>query len=105
MAKRKTYSQEVPAFVGIDRRGNFAWGTIRPTREGCLEVIERFGGAVNGFPDRLRIMPVFIGYDLNRQLAFQLGDDQPQPTDPDSGTKIRLTVNSLPCQTINNPAC
>lgn len=76
MTKRKTYAREVSAFVGIDAAGNLAFGTIRSSREECAAIIERIAPAVEGFPPPLRIMPVFIGLDLNTQLAMPL--DGPQ---------------------------
>lgn len=72
MAKRQSFSRTVPAFVGIDGRGHFAWGTMRPTREACAEMIERWSSPVAGFPPPLQIMPVTIGLDLHHQLAMPL---------------------------------
>ena len=79
MGKRRSFDKEIPAFVGVDGRGVFAWGTIRATRESCAEAIERFASPVAGYSPPLRIVPVWIGFDLNRQLAFELDDTPAQP--------------------------
>lgn len=56
--------------------GRLAWGTIRPTREACVQEIERTNPAVEGFPAPLRAMPVFIGLDLNTQLHMPLDEER-----------------------------
>lgn len=73
---RQRHRTEIAAYAGFDVRGNPAWGTIRPTREACAEIVERIAPAVGGFPPPLTIWPVYIGHDLNRQLDIPL-DDKP----------------------------
>lgn len=82
--RRKKHPQEIDAFAGVMPGGQIAWATVRPTRDACLAMCERFQPTLEGQPSYLRIMPLAIGYDLNRQLAFQLGDDQPRAGDPEA---------------------
>lgn len=84
MGKRKTHQHEIAAYVGIMPGGGFAWATVRPSREECAAMCERFQPSLAGHPSYLRIMPLWIGYDLNRQLTFQLGDEQPRAGDPEA---------------------
>ena len=70
--KRKPYGTEIPAYAGFDQNGTPAWATFRPTREACAEAVERVAPAVEGFPPPLRILPVFIGLDLNTQPDLPL---------------------------------
>lgn len=71
MPPRKSYAREIPAYAGFDPSGRPAWGTFRASREECAAVIERIAPTVEGFPPPLRIVPVFIGLDLNTQLDMR----------------------------------
>ena len=74
--KRVPYPTEIAAYAGFDPRGNIAFGTIRKSREDCAAEIERTNPGVAGFPPPLRIMPVFIGLDLNTQLKFDISQEE-----------------------------
>lgn len=74
--KRTPYPTEIAAFAGFDGRGNIALGTLRLDRDACQAEIERVAPAVKGYPAPLRILPVYIGTDLNRQLDMPLESPQ-----------------------------
>lgn len=79
MPRRKTYQKEIPAYAGFDASGNLAWGTIRPGREDCAAEIERTNPSVAPYPAPLRVMPIYIGLDLNTQPDLPLaGPEKPQ---------------------------
>lgn len=70
--KRKPHITEIKAFAAFDDRGNLLYATIRPTKEAATEALERMNSRIEGLPYYWRVMPVFIGVDLNFQLAFDL---------------------------------
>ena len=74
MPKRKPYPTEIAAYAGFDQNGQPAWATFRPTREACAEIVGRYAPEVEGHPPALRIMPVYVGFDLNTQLGLELED-------------------------------
>lgn len=80
--KKRTPAREIAAFVGVDGRGGIAWGTFRESRAACAAEIERIAPAVGGFPPPLRVMPVRIAFDLNRQLDMPLDGPQ-EPSERD----------------------
>ena len=92
MTRRKKQPQEIEAFAGVMPGGQIAWATVRPTRADCLAMCERFQPSLEGHPSYLRIMPLVVGYDLNRQLAFQLGPEQPKSLDPVADFAERLAA-------------
>lgn len=72
MTKGKTPKQTQSAFVAVDSRGNFAWGSVRPTPQACYAVMERWNANLDGFPPTFSIMPIQIAYDPSRRLVVQL---------------------------------
>ena len=76
--KRIPYPTEIAAYAGFDIRGNIAFGTIRSSREACAAEVERIAPTVAGFAPPLRVLPVYIGLDLNTQLDMPLdGPEKP----------------------------
>lgn len=74
MAKAKPrHLHEVKAFAAYDVRGNLLYATIKPTKDEAEEALERFNPRVDGYPYTFRVLPVFIGCDLNfqHQLDFE----------------------------------
>lgn len=78
MTKTKTQKQTARAFVAVDSRGNFAWGTVRPTPEACAQIVERYNPACE-----FAIMPIQISYDPARRLVTQLRLELAPSDDPD----------------------
>lgn len=83
MTKRKTPPQELEAFVGVDGRGQFAWGSVRATPQACYAVMERWNANLDGLPPSFSIMPIQIRYDPARQLVVQLALELAPTDDPD----------------------
>lgn len=69
-SKPKDFGRIVQGYAGFDQNGNPAWGTFRPSREACAEIVSRYAPEVTDCPPALRILPVWIGTDLNTQLGF-----------------------------------
>ncbi|PJN93991.1 hypothetical protein CNY89_17135, partial [Amaricoccus sp. HAR-UPW-R2A-40] len=80
---RKTPKQTAAAFVAVDSRGNFAWGSVRPTPQECFAVIERWNPRVEGVAPSFSIMPIQISYDPSRRLVVQLALELTPMDDPD----------------------
>lgn len=78
MSRTKTPKQTARAFVAVDSRGNFAWGTVRPTPEGCAQIVEHWNPACE-----FAIMPIQIAYDPTRRLVTQLRLELAPSDDPD----------------------
>jgi len=72
VAKRKTHPREIAAYAAFDGCGNLAFATIRPTKEASQAAAARLSPAVEGFPPPLRVLPIFIGLDLNTQTHMDV---------------------------------
>lgn len=83
MTKRKTPPEAVDAFVGVDGRGQFAWGSVRPTPQACYAAMERWNANLDGLPPSFSIMPIQIRYDPARRLVVQLALELTPMDDPD----------------------
>jgi hypothetical protein len=68
--KRDQFARVIASWAGFTPRGDLAYATIRPTQEAAQAEADRLSPPVEGFPPPLRILPVFIGLDLNNQQTF-----------------------------------
>lgn len=69
---RKAHITEVKAFAAFDLRGNLLYGTIRAEKADAAAALERFNPRSDGVPYYWRVLPIYIGHDLNFQHSFDL---------------------------------
>jgi hypothetical protein len=73
--KKKPWNKEIKAYAGFDDRGNLLYATIKPTQEEASLITHRFNPPVKGFSYPFKVLPIYIGVDLNTQNSFKFEEE------------------------------
>ncbi len=75
MAKKKETRAEIPAYAAFDDRGNLLYATIKPDKDSCVKSLHGFNPPVSGHHYPYKVLPVYIGVDLNKQSQFSFEEE------------------------------
>ncbi len=76
-SQKSKYEREIQAYGAFDDSNNLLYATVKPSRELCVETLHRFNPRVEGHHYPYKVLPIFIGVDLNTQNDLFADEEKP----------------------------